>query len=95
MWEGSIMKNFSCLIGLHKYKTFGYSDKYTSELCSSNTIKHLVVYQECSLCSKRRIIGDKAYWKLYDAMHRGIQIAQIEWVENRKMSLPMVYKKKE
>lgn len=83
------MKKFLCSIGIHKYRTIEMTDCFTtsySDRPNWQPVKHMVWYQICSCCGKRRMKDtlkqDSVYGK---TRHNGIEYARTGWVEYGRM----------
>ena len=86
------MKKLSCYIGIHNYKTINLTDCFHSRYTDRPTwgsIKHMVWYQQCADCKKRRakdsMKKDLGYRE--GGWHEGIEYARVGWVEYGKMYL--------
>lgn len=76
------MQKHLCKIGLHKYVSINMTDCYTTNYTDvKRTVKHIIWYQQCSCCGKRRL--KDGYKK--EVIHRrgpghaGIEYARIGW----------------
>ena len=77
--------NLTCLLGLHEWVSKGHTLRYKTSYGPdiSLTDQHLIIYVECAVCKKRTVQGDKKNWNAYGQMHKGIQLAKIQWVGSR------------
>jgi endo-beta-N-acetylglucosaminidase D len=85
------MRKLLCKIGIHNYESVNMTDCFTTNIKSKDfKIKHIVWYQSCSCCGKRRlkdnykkdIIGYMANDK-----HAGIEYARLAWERYNNMYL--------
>lgn len=84
------MRKLLCKIGIHSFQTVdctncfetGYSDRP-----NWSPIAHMVWYQRCSCCGKRRVKDTVKQDVLLssNARHNGIEFARVNWVENNIM----------
>ena len=84
------MKKLSCYIGIHNYKTIDLTDCFTSTYTDRPTwgsIKHMVWYQQCADCKKRRAKDSMKKDLYHGGRHEGIEYARVGWVEYGKMYL--------
>jgi hypothetical protein len=77
-----------CLFGIHSYKTIDMTDCFTtsySDRPSWSPIRHMVWYQQCSCCKKRRLKDTVKKDNVFSSRHNGVEYARIGWVEYGKM----------
>ncbi len=78
------MKLLLCSIGIHKYKTIEMTDCFTTSYTdrpSWSSIKHMVWYQQCTCCGKRRMKDTVKKDIGYSTRHNGVEYARVGWVE--------------
>lgn len=79
-----------CYIGIHKYRTINMTDCFTTSYVDKphwQPIKHMVWYQQCLCCGKRRMKDTVKRDSIYSTRHNGVEYARIGWVEYGKMYL--------
>jgi len=78
------MQKLLCKVGFHSYKTVEMTDCFTTEYTDTNwgRIKHIVWYQVCSCCGKRRVKDTHENDTVSDKKHVGIEYARVSWVEH-------------
>lgn len=84
------MQKLLCKLGIHSYKTIGMTDCFTTTFTDKprwSPIKHMVWYQQCSCCYKRRVKDTVKKDSLYSNRHNGVEYARVAWVEQGKMYL--------
>lgn len=83
------MQKYLCKIGLHKYVSLNMTDCFTTNYTDQKwTIKHVVWYQQCSCCGKRRLKDRyKKEVVFYDTPHAGIEYARVGWETHGRMYL--------
>jgi hypothetical protein len=83
------MQKYLCKIGLHKYVSLNMTDCFTTNYTDQKwTIKHVVWYQQCSCCGKRRLKDRyKKEVVFYDTPHAGIEYARVGWETYGRMYL--------
>lgn len=82
------MKPFLCYIGIHDYKTIDLTDCFNTRYTdrpNSLPIKHMVWYQQCSCCKKRRLKDTVKKDSVFSTRHNGVEYARTGWVEYGKM----------
>lgn len=81
------MKKIKCLLGLHQWQTVdlatGFHTIYTD--VSNLPIYHLVYYQMCKCCAKRRLKDTVKKDVFFGSRHNGIEAARVAWVEYGKI----------
>lgn len=77
-----------CSLGLHKFRTIEMTDCFSTTYVDKNwgPIKHMVWYQMCSCCGKRRL-KDTVKKDTLSERHNGVEYARIAWIEHGKMYL--------
>lgn len=78
------MKPLLCLIGIHKYKIIEMTDCFTTTYTDHPTwspIKHMVWYQQCTCCGKRRMKDTVKKDMMFSTRHNGVEYARVGWVE--------------
>lgn len=83
------MRKYLCKLGIHRYVSLDITDTFTTKYTDTGcTIKHVVWYQQCSCCGKRRLKDRyKKDTPFNGGPHAGIELARIEWVNNGFMYL--------
>ena len=82
------MQKFLCKIGIHSYRVVEMTDCFTTNYTDANwTIKHIVWYQQCKCCGKRRVKDTYKKDTPSVTRHSGIEYAKVAWVEHGKMYL--------
>lgn len=83
------MQKYLCKIGLHKFISLNMTDCFTTSYKEKNwTVKHVVWYQQCSCCGKRRLKDRyKKEVVFYDTPHAGIEYARVGWETYGRMYL--------
>jgi len=82
------MQKLLCKIGIHNYKTIDVTDCFTtsySDRPSWPPTKHMVWYQQCSCCGKRRLKDTMKEDAIYTTRHNGVEYARTGWVEYGRM----------
>lgn len=78
------MQKLFCKIGLHEYKTIECTNCFTTAYAdrpSWGKTKHMVWYQRCDCCGKRRMKDSfKKDTYGYSKRHDGIEHARVGWV---------------
>ena len=82
------MQKYLCKIGLHIYVSLEMTDCFTTFYTDRNyTIKHIVWYQLCSCCGKRRL-KERYKKEVYSStFHAGIEYARLGWETYGRMYL--------
>lgn len=83
------MQRWLCKIGLHNYVSMNITDCFTTSYTDRNwsPIKHVVLYQQCSCCGKRRL-KDRYKKETYSSTsHAGIEYARVGWETYGRMYL--------
>lgn len=85
------MQKLLCKIGLHSYKTIECTDCFTTrweDRPKWSPIKHMVWYQQCDCCGKRRMkdTHKKDTYGL-SKRHNGMEHARVAWVTYGKVYL--------
>lgn len=82
------MRKLLCMIGIHEFKTIDCTDCFNTNYTDKNwIIKHMVWYQKCSCCGKRRLKDTVKKDSIFTTRHNGIEYARVNWVENDVMYL--------
>ncbi len=84
------MQELLCMIGIHSYKTIECTDCFTtgySDRPSWKPIRHMVWYQQCDCCGKRRLKDTVKKDTVYSTRHNGVEYARVAWVERGRMYL--------
>lgn len=85
------MQKLLCKIGLHNYVTIDCTSHFSTTYTDRplwNPIKHMVWYQQCACCSKRRLKDTYKKDTLgLSNRHNGIEYARVAWVTYGKISL--------
>lgn len=83
------MQKYLCKIGLHKYISMNMTNCFTTTYTDRKwEIKHVVWYQQCSCCGKRRLKDRyKKEVAFYDTPHAGIEYARVGWETYGRMYL--------
>ena len=84
------MQKLFCLFGIHEYKTIEMTDCFTTsykDRPSWEPIKHIVWYQQCTHCSKRRLKDTVKKDSGFSTRHNGVEYARVGWVEFGKAYL--------
>lgn len=82
------MQKHLCKIGIHKYVSLNMTDCFTTEYTDRNwTVKHVVWYQQCSCCGKRRLKDRYKKETLSSSTHAGIEYARVGWETYGRMYL--------
>lgn len=78
------MQKYLCMIGIHRYHTVDLTDFFTTTYLgiSRIPIKHIVWYQACKCCGKRRVKDTYKKDTFGDTHHPGIEHAKVAWVEH-------------
>ena len=83
------MQQYLCKVGIHRYISLDMTDCFHTQYTDRNwTIKHMVWYQQCSCCGKRRMRDNykneavASGWR-----HGGIEKARVQWETNGMMYL--------
>jgi hypothetical protein len=79
--KGTDVQKYLCKIGLHKYVSINLTDCFTTSYTDRNWLptKHVVWYQQCSCCGKRRLKEHYKKEKYSSAPHAGIEAARLNW----------------
>lgn len=83
------MRELLCYIGIHKYRTIEMTSCFTTHYSDKpnwQPIHHMVWYQACLCCGKRRM-KDTVNEDSIDgrARHNGVEYARTSWVEYGEM----------
>ena len=85
------MRKLLCAIGIHKYRTMDMTDTFNTTYVDrphSIPIKHMVWYQLCSCCGKRRVRDTVKRDGIGSSnRHNGVEYARVAWVEYGRMYL--------
>lgn len=88
------MQKYLCKIGLHKYVSINMTDCYRSSYGDKGpTANHIVWYQQCSCCSKRRMKENyrkevkQVLGYTVKEYHNGIEYARVGWETYGRMYL--------
>jgi len=84
------MQKFLCMIGIHSYKTIECTSCFTTsykDRPSWSPTRHMVWYQQCSCCGKRRLKDTVKQDAIYTTRHNGVEYARVAWVEYGRMYL--------
>ena len=82
------MQKHLCKIGIHKYVSLNMTDCFTTEYTDRNwTFKHVVWYQQCSCCGKRRLKERYKKEAIRSSSHAGIEYARLGWETYGRMYL--------
>lgn len=85
------MKNLLCKIGIHKYESVEITDCFTTSYQGKAwKSKHVIWYQVCSCCNRRRLKDNYRKEILYGSVyskHSGIEYARLGWERYGKMYL--------
>lgn len=83
------MQKYLCKIGIHKYVSMNMTNCFTTSYTDRKwEIKHVVWYQQCSCCGKRRLKDRfKKEVAFYDTPHAGIEYARVGWETYGRMYL--------
>lgn len=74
------MQQYLCKIGMHKYVSIDMTDCFTTKYTDRDwTINHVVWYQQCSCCGKRRMKDNYKKETLSISSHAGIEYARLGW----------------
>ena len=75
------MQQYLCKIGFHRYVSLNSTNCFNTRYTDKDwTIQHMVWYQQCSCCGKRRMRDNYkneavfSNWK-----HGGIEQARVQW----------------
>lgn len=82
------MQTLLCKIGVHNYKTIDMTDCFNtgySDRPDWLPIKHMVWYQQCACCKKRRLKDTVKKDSVFSSRHNGVEYARTDWVEYGKM----------
>jgi hypothetical protein len=76
------MQKYLCKIGIHRYVSLEMVDCFTTAYVDTTwgPIKHIVWYQQCSCCGKRRVKDTYKKDTLGGTRHAGIEYARVGWV---------------
>jgi hypothetical protein len=74
-----VFQKLGCSIGLHKYRTIEMTDCFTTTYEDKNwgPIKHMVWYQVCSCCGKRRVKDTVKKDTLTGSRHNGVEYGKV------------------
>jgi hypothetical protein len=83
------MQKYLCKIGFHSYRTVEMTDCFTTKYTDTNLgpIKHIVWYQICRCCGKRRVKDTYKKDTIGGTRHAGIEYARVAWVEYAQIYL--------
>jgi hypothetical protein len=82
------MQKYLCKLGLHKYVSLNMTDCFiTGYIDRDWTIKHVVWYQQCYCCGKRRLKESYKRETLSISAHAGIEYARLGWETYGRMYL--------
>jgi hypothetical protein len=83
------MQKLLCAIGLHKYRSVEITNCFSTQYTDRNLapIKHIVWYQRCECCGKRRVKDTYKKDTFHGGFHAGIEAAKVAWVEHGKAYL--------
>ena len=83
------MQKYLCKIGLHSYRNVEMTDCFTTQYTDRNwlPIKHIVWYQVCRCCGKRRVKDTYKKDTIGGTRHAGIEYARVAWVEYAQVYL--------
>jgi hypothetical protein len=82
------MRKLMCKLGLHKYVSLKTADCFRTVYTDKNwTIKHVIWYQQCSCCGKRRLKERYKQETYSSTSHAGIENARVEWETYGRMYL--------
>ena len=77
-----MFRKILCAIGAHEWHTVGAANCFRTEWTNGTTMHHMVWYQQCSCCKKRRLKDTVKQDCLYGlCRHNGVELARVEWVE--------------
>lgn len=82
------MQKLLCAIGIHKYRTVDMTDAFTTSYTDKPywpPIKHMVWYQQCTCCGKRRMKDTVKRDSVDSTRHNGVEYARTAWVEHGRM----------
>lgn len=82
------MQKWLCKIGVHKYVSLNVVDCFTTHYKDKGwTVKHVVWYQMCSCCGKRRLKERYKKETYSSTSHAGIEYARLNWETYGRMYL--------
>lgn len=85
-----MVQKYLCKIGLHKYVSLNMPSRYTTTYTDRNyTISHVIWFQQCSCCGKRKLKDNfkKEAFLGSSAPHAGIEYARLGWEVYGRMFL--------
>jgi hypothetical protein len=84
------MKKILCSVGIHKYTNVEMTDAFTTtykDRPNWTPIKHMVWYQQCTCCGKRKVKDTVKQDLIYSTRHNGVEYARVAWVEHGRAYL--------
>lgn len=85
------MQSFFCKLGLHDYVSIDMTGCFSTTYSDKKwTITHLVWYQVCSCCGKRRMKDNykkEILWGSTNDKHAGMEYARLGWERYGRMYL--------
>jgi hypothetical protein len=83
------MQKLLCKIGIHSYINVEMTNCFTTTYNDKNwgPIKHIVWYQVCGCCGKRRVKDTYKKDTIGGTRHAGIEYARVAWVTYGKVYL--------
>jgi hypothetical protein len=83
-----MFRKILCSLGDHDWQTIQATSCFRTEWTNGTTMHHMVWYQQCSCCKKRRLKDTVKQDSLYGSRrHNGVELARVDWVERGTMYL--------
>ena len=75
------MQKYLCKLGFHKYVSLNMTACFTTTYTDKKwEIRHIVWYQQCSCCHKRKLKDNYKKEVIYsETKHAGIEWARLNW----------------
>lgn len=81
----------ACAVGVHRWHTVNATACFATEYIDRPEwlpIRHMVWYEQCARCNKRRMRDTVKKDSLYGTgRHVGVELARVDWVEKGRMYL--------
>ena len=85
-----MFRRIVCAVGVHDWYTVDVTSCFTtsySDRPNWSPIRHMVWYQRCRCCGKRRMRDTVKKDTVYSSRHNGVEHARVAWVEHAQIYL--------
>lgn len=79
-----------CFVGIHKYRTIDMTTRFHTTYADKpkwSPVHHILWYQQCSCCGKRKLKDTVKKDRIFKDPHRGVEYARVGWEEYGRMIL--------